>query len=289
MIHLAIGGDDSHSINDTRLIAIDLPGGWWVVKQTEVSTWQFTAQQIGQLSDLLFDNTLAATIKQSVTKATLNWHEGKDFPDLVAVGISIARAGGGVGQHNREELNMTKRPLRAWMRDKLLQHANTVVQPAAEKAALASAYLKAVALVKPIIEKKYPPRDMRVLERYRSVSGYTEFKLQSPDGTVDQFTFEKDDRPLTPYNTEYRQIYLADARAFAAVVAWSAASDAFKKERQKRLDAFSSLVRSVSYVEDVAEVWPEAAALLPARELTAPVAPEQIAIIKADMKERKAA
>lgn len=184
---------------------------------------------------------------------------------------------------------MTKRPLRAWMRDKLLAHANNVVQPASEKTVMESAYLKAAALVKPFVEKKYPPRDMRMLERYRCVSGYSDFKLQSPDGTVDQFKFETIDIPLTPSNSEYRQIYLVDLRAFAAVTAWSGAVQAFKKERQKRLDAFATLVRSVSYVEDITEVWPEAATLLPAREMTAPVAPEQIAIIKADMKERKAA
>jgi hypothetical protein len=134
---------------------------------------------------------------------------------------------------------MTKRPLRAWMRDKLLNHVKETVVPA-------------------------------------------------PDGGIAEFTFSKDDIPMTPSNMGYRPIFLGDARTYAAIGAWDAAENAYEIEHQKRIDCYQTLVRSATSLDDVIEVWPEAAILVPAREITATLAPEQIAIIKADMRERKA-
>ncbi len=183
---------------------------------------------------------------------------------------------------------MAKRPLRAWMRDKLLNHAKEVIQPAAEKRALDKAYARAADLVTQVIEKKYPPRDMAVLAKYECVSHHGTFSLQSPDGLVRQFVYAGDG-PRTPNKNTYHMIYLADGKTFAAVETWETTKDAFEAERRRRLSAFDTLVRSAAHVEDVIEVWPEAGQIIPAREVMAPIAPEQIAIIKADMRERKAA
>lgn len=184
---------------------------------------------------------------------------------------------------------MAKRPLRAWMRDKLSNHAKEAVQPAAEKKAMDTAYKRAAPLVASILEKKWPARDMKVLEKYRLISRNDDFKIQSPDGVVALFTFGKDDIPLTPTNQEYRPIFLGDARTYTAVATWIEAKAAYEAEREKRVQAFQALIRSAAHVEDVVEIWPEAAKLIPQTEMLAPVAPEQIAIIKADMRERKAA
>jgi hypothetical protein len=176
------------------------------------------------------------------------------------------------------------------MRDKLTNYAKEAVQPAAEKRALDAAYLRALPLALAVIEKKYPPRDMRVLQKYGSAAATENFNIQSPEGGVAEFKISDDrDMPLTPTNKGYGVIYLGDARTYAALMAWAKAKDEFEVERKKRIHAFMTLVNSVSYVEDVTEVWPEAANVIPSRELTAQVAPEQIAIIKADMRERKAA
>jgi hypothetical protein len=175
------------------------------------------------------------------------------------------------------------------MREKLLTHARESVQPAAAKKKLDAAYARAAALVRPVIEKKYPAKDMAVLAKYGCTTNADKFKLQSPAGAIREFRFESDACPNVANNRSYGQIYLADDRAFSAVEAWEAALDAYNEERRKRLAAFETLIRSSAHVEDVIEVWPEAAEVIPARELVAPIAPEQIAIIKADMRERKAA
>jgi hypothetical protein len=176
------------------------------------------------------------------------------------------------------------------MREKLINHAKEVVQPATEKRALDAAYSRALPMALAIVEKRYPPRDMRVLQKYGAASATHDFRIQSPEGGVCEFTISEDrDMPLTPTNKGYGIIYLGDARSYAALTAWAKARDEYEAERKKRIYAFQTLVHAVSYVEDVTEVWPEAVKVIPARELTAQVAPEQIAIIKADMRERKAA
>lgn len=183
---------------------------------------------------------------------------------------------------------MAKRPLRAWMREKLLNHAKEAVAPSAESKTLNSSYLRAVPLVRAIIEKKYPARVMRVLKKYNCTSGNDDFKIQSPSGAVTLFTFEAQDLPLTPSGLGYKPIFLGDERTFAAVEAWIAAKDAYAKERERRIEAFRAVTNSAAYVEDVFEVWPEAAKLIPATALSTTISPEQIAIIKTDMRERRA-
>lgn len=184
---------------------------------------------------------------------------------------------------------MAKRPLRAWMRDKLLNHIKEIVVPAREKRALDAAYAKAAPMVTTAIRKKYPEKDMALLERYGVASRYGEAKLQSPAGQVVLFTFVGEDCPFVPCNSEYRQIYLTDAATVAAIEKHGVAKDAFAKERERRIVAFRMLISSAQYVEDVTDVWPEAGVILPATAMTAPIAPEDIATIKADVRERAAA
>lgn len=175
------------------------------------------------------------------------------------------------------------------MRDKLLNHVKEIISPARERRALDAAYAKAAPLVTAVVAKKYPARDMALLEKYRVSCHHIEIKVQGPNGQVTMFKFEKDDSVAVPQSTDYRQIFLVDAAILAAVEKHNGAKDTFDKERERRVQAFRTLLSSAAYVEDVTDVWPEAGTILPATAMTAPIAPEDIAIIKSDVRERAAA
>lgn len=185
---------------------------------------------------------------------------------------------------------MAKRKLLQWMREQLKEHAEKVVLCSAEKKALDAAYKKAAPLVTAIVHQKFPPAEMKILSKWKCGSVKDDPKLSIPDGTVIQFVFERDDYPACPSGYEYnRQIYIANATVAAAVEKWIAARDAYKAERKKRLDAYSAMIDGSSTVEDLIGVWPEVAGVLPAGSPPIALGPEQIAIIKADLRERKAA
>jgi hypothetical protein len=186
---------------------------------------------------------------------------------------------------------MAKRRMLQWMRDQLNSHAIKVVIPASEKRVLDAAYAKASTLVRAVVAKKFPPAEMKILRKWKSACSAMTPKLQLPDGSVVEFKFlTDDDAPLWPGEWDYKgQIYLADAPTAAAVDRWKTASDAYEAERKKRLAAYEAMIIGSSYVEDIIELWPEAKGILPAGSPPIALGPEQIATVRADLRERKAA
>lgn len=185
---------------------------------------------------------------------------------------------------------MAKRRMLQWMRDRLISHADKVVLPAIEKKALDAAYKKAVPRVVAVVEKKFPPADMKILMKWGCTTDCGAAKVQYPTGVVTEFKFQDGDKPQCVGGYEYRnQMYLVDATTAAAVDAWRAAHEAFETERKRRLVAYGALINGASNVEDLTDVWPEAKGILPLGSPPIPLGPEQIALVKSDMKERKAA
>lgn len=185
---------------------------------------------------------------------------------------------------------MAKRKLLQWMRDRLMSHAKEVVQPNIEKRALDAAYKKAAPMVAAIVTKKFPPAEMKSLKKWHCCCVCDDPRLQLPNGSIVEFQFDADEAPSRPDQYQYRnQIFLADASTSAAVEKWIAARDAYKVEREKRLVAYRALVDGAGYVEDVIDVWPEAKDILPAGSVPIPLGPDQIALVRRDQKERKAA
>jgi hypothetical protein len=185
---------------------------------------------------------------------------------------------------------MAKRKLLQWMRERLISHADKIVIPVAEKKALDAAYRKALPKVLAVVQKKFPPAEMKVLAKWRAVCNCDAAKLQYPTGVVTEFKFHADDKPQRASDYEYRgQMYLVDAATAAAVDAWKSAAELYESERGKRLVAYKALIAGASTVEDLTDVWPEAKGILPAGSPLIPLGPEQIALVKADQRERKAA
>ena len=185
---------------------------------------------------------------------------------------------------------MAKRPLRQWMREKLISFAKESVAPVAEQKALNAAYKKAEPLVRKLVEAKYKPADMAVCAKYSLTRPDACIRVQFANGGVEQFNFATEEvAPIVVKGDCYSRMYLADERVSAAVEAWVSARDAFKKETAKRIEAYRALVLGSNTVEDVLAVWPEVAHLLPADNALIALGPEQMAIIEADKRERKAA
>lgn len=186
---------------------------------------------------------------------------------------------------------MTKRRMLQWMRDKLISHASDHVSPVAEAKVLAAAYKKAEPLVRKIVEAKFKPADMVVCEKYGLTQHDSCIRVQYPSGVVQEFRFASEETaPLIAAKGNcYGRMYIADDKAAAAVEAWVTANEAFKKEKTVRVNAYKALVMASGTLDDVIEVWPEVADLIPPANQMIPINPEQIAILKTDLRERKAA
>lgn len=186
---------------------------------------------------------------------------------------------------------MAKQPLRVWMKDKLKNAAHNMVSPAVEQKAYDRAYAKAAPLVLRAVHAKYRPDEMAVLKKHSVARSDACIKLQFPDGAVSQFEFYGEDQaPLIPdlHSCRHR-IYLADEKTSAAVAVWVSARDALRDEKTKRIKAYSALIDASAYVEDVVKHWPEAAEIVPPSQQLIHFNPDQLDVINADRKERRAA
>lgn len=187
-------------------------------------------------------------------------------------------------------MDMAKRKLLEWMRDRLNQHVNDNVDPPAERKALDTAYRKIAPMITRLVAQKYKPTDMAILEKYGAASLDDCIRLTLPDSRVVEFEYRHGEGATTPNARGCQsRMYLANEIIAAAFDAHATAKEAHEKETQKRITAYRTLIRSASTVEDLVEVWPEAAALLPATAVMAPLTEEQLALIRADTTERKAA
>jgi hypothetical protein len=185
---------------------------------------------------------------------------------------------------------MAKRRLLQWMRDRLVSHAEKTVAPAKETKAFDAAYAKAEPLVRKIVEAKFKPADMAICEKYGVARRDQCIRVQLADGSVEEFSFvDKEASPLVVGRSCYDRMYVADAKASAAIEAWKAARDALEDEKKRRVAAYTALVAASTTIEDIAAVWPEAAIVLPPATDLIPLGPEQIALVETDMRERKAA
>lgn len=181
---------------------------------------------------------------------------------------------------------MKKTRLNMSMRDRLTGLADRTIQPKAELAALEEAYAVAEPLVREIVKQKFPPKDMEILKKYQKAFTDDCIKLRLADGDVEVFHFKPETGPLVASKTYNGQMYLADEEASRAVEKWVSARENYEAERKERLSAYRALIHQANNLEDLAEVWPEAATLFPPN-LPMALGPEQVALVKRDVQERK--
>lgn len=173
------------------------------------------------------------------------------------------------------------------MRDQLIAFSKKVVDPRKEKKALDAAYAKAKPLAIKAIAAKYPHKDMAVLSKY-GLSEKEESVRISCGSIVVEFKFREGDEATTPrrYGNE---IFMGDEATGVAIDEWASAYKAFNEERKRRLEAYFALIHGSTYLDQVTAAWPEADGIVQPNKLPIALNPEQIALIKGDVRERKLA
>jgi hypothetical protein len=175
------------------------------------------------------------------------------------------------------------------LRSRLYALVTSTVKCPVEEARLNAAYAVAEPLVRAAVQTKYPPRDMRVCEKYEAASIDDCIKLQLSAGGVDTFNFAKGTGPLVVKKTHQGQIYLADEATTSAFHTWKTTRFAFDEAIKKKAGDYNTLVREARTLEEVTEIWPEADAVREyarSRALSV-LSDEMVARIKADVEARK--
>lgn len=184
---------------------------------------------------------------------------------------------------------MAKRRLLEWMRDRLSSHVHEKVDPAAERKAMDVAYRKITPMVTRMVARKFKPEEMKILAKYSVSNEDTCIHITMPDSRVVEFELREADAVTVPYGRCQNRMYLGDDVMMAAYDVHQKAVEAHEAETKRRIEAYRVLIRSATTVEDIVEVWPEAAALLPATAVMAPLTEDQLALIRADTQQREAA
>lgn len=148
-------------------------------------------------------------------------------------------------------------------RQRLCEYASKLVLASADTSALDNAYAVAAEAVRAEVEKKFPPRDMKVLARYDAAKPDACIYVSRGYGDRDRFCFRDGDAvPLRPSHggCGYRT-FLLEAEAVTALDAFVDADKAFKAETEKRLADYRALIASVNTFNEVVAVWAEAESL----------------------------
>lgn len=174
------------------------------------------------------------------------------------------------------------------MRDRLLKLAADLVECPLQWRAVVVAYEKAAPLVRAAVEKKYPPKDMRILKKYDAAHIDDCIKLSLTAGGVDMFNFASGTGPLVGHPTYRGTIYATDGALTDAFLVWKKATEEEKAARSAIMTDYKSLVNSARFLEEVIEIWPEAAQLRPVAQSTAltTLTPQVVDRIKADIAAR---
>lgn len=157
---------------------------------------------------------------------------------------------------------MAKTRLNVGHRDALRHFASTNINCDAEQKARDKAYAKAAKAVRAAVEKRFPVRDMAILEKYSVASPDKCIKGGNPAGAFVRFSFDhKDDGPLCPSRSCGTRSIPFDQATCDAIDSLQKANDVLEKARTAKYAAYKSLVASAVTFEEVLEIWPAAEAL----------------------------
>lgn len=176
----------------------------------------------------------------------------------------------------------------------LFDNAAKHILPKALKDAYDAAYAKAAPLAFTSVTAKFKQSEMDVLEKFGCATRTNSARLHYTSGAVQVFDWRPDtkdeEKPKVPSSHEYRysQMYQADQKTADAVDAWVKTRDAYTTEYDKRKRSYQALIQGANYLEDLLDIWPEAAALVP-RTGGAIIAlgPDQIEAVKRDLAEQR--
>jgi len=144
-------------------------------------------------------------------------------------------------------------------RNILLIFAKDNISCPAEEAAAKAAYDLAKPYVLEAVHKVYPPKDMKIMERYGATRPNVCVQFGSRYDHESAFNFYPDDKdiPLAPrYNNCSDREYVWSDEARKALFAYVKAVRAFTDAKAKKLADYRTLVLGSRMFNDVASVWP---------------------------------
>ncbi len=176
-------------------------------------------------------------------------------------------------------------------RDALGQLARKLVSCPAEQVAADDAYKATSALVRKMVEIRFPPKDMAVLKRYDVARPDGCLRMNLVPGGFQVWKLRQDDKPpLQPTNGCHT--YAPDEATSIAVTKSVMADANLAKAKEKKLADYYALIQSATSFEAVLEVWPEAEearSSCGAAQLTVAISSDVVARIRADIATRQKA
>lgn len=163
-------------------------------------------------------------------------------------------------------------------RDQLIIFANKNIKCPAEQAALDAAYDAAKPFVLNTVHLRFPPKDMKVLDRYGAARRDECISFGGFYDTDSVFRFRANDAdiPLVPRQNSCRELsYDWSKEAREALNAYVLAKQAHKKAVDQKIEDYRKLIVGSRMFSDVVSVWPAAEAL---RERLMPKTVEQRAL-----------
>jgi hypothetical protein len=145
----------------------------------------------------------------------------------------------------------------------------------------AEAFDIAAVLVRNEVENVFPPKDMKILEKYGQAGIDDCIRITGQGINMTLFRFKDGTGPLS---ISCKTFLVSDETA-AAVIRWENALKDHQEAIKAKVEDYRALVNSSRYFEDVTDIWPEAESVrdeIGTNALTV-ISPDLIKRIKADV------
>lgn len=149
-------------------------------------------------------------------------------------------------------------------RDTLYTFAKKQVEATENSATLDAAYDAAAQVVHDLMVEKYPPKDMKVLERYGVAEADACIYVTRSQYDYDRFTFRDGDKrvPMRPHGYCNRNApFILEGDARKIYDAFKDAEKAQSEALRKRVADYKALIYGARNFNEVVSVWPAAEVL----------------------------
>lgn len=152
------------------------------------------------------------------------------------------------------------------MNDALRQRLTSEVAKLIHLPELGRQELDAYNIVSPLVRgcvyKKYPKKDMEVCAKYGVAKVDDCIDLQLTEGGVDRFHFTTETGPLVVKRTYHGQVYAADEQTTAAFHNWKKIRENHEIKLKALRADYLALIKGARTLEEIVEIWPEAASVM---------------------------
>lgn len=149
--------------------------------------------------------------------------------------------------------------LRMCDRELLMRRAEEVVQCDPKLVGdVEDSYGAAIKAVLPIIQKKYPAKDMKVLQKYGEAKPCRRVDLADEKGNYSRLRLREEHQLLIPDRHSGCLTLLVETDVVHLANAYIAAEEHLDDDRNQRLNDYRAFIYGCRTFEQVVDVWPEA-------------------------------